>query len=45
MTNVKAQMSSKVQNPNNKKVVLAFRHLGFNCHLDLFRAWILGFGI
>jgi hypothetical protein len=38
MTNDKPEMSSKVQNPEDKKVVLAFRHLGLNYHLDLFRA-------
>ena len=28
-------MLNKAQNPNYKEgVVLAFKHLGFNCHLD-----------
>jgi hypothetical protein len=42
MTNDKAQMSNKTQNPNEKKeVVLAFKHLDFNCPLD-FDIWVYG---
>jgi hypothetical protein len=44
-------MSNQAQNSNGKRVVLAFKHLGFNCHLDFdiwiclgFSAWDLGFG-
>jgi len=34
-------MSNKAQNPNdNKEIVLAFRHLDFNCNLD-FDIWNL----
>jgi len=51
MTNDKAQMSKQAQNPRyEKKVVLAFKHLDFICHLDfdiwnLFSIWCLGFRI
>jgi hypothetical protein len=51
MTNNKAQMpnkaqnpeamtNDKAQNPNKKRMFLAFKHLDFNCHLN-FDIWNL----
>jgi hypothetical protein len=40
MSNDKAQMPNKAQSSNIKRLVLAFRHLGFNCYLE-FVIWDL----
>jgi hypothetical protein len=42
--------NAKLQSSNDKEVILAFKHLDLNCHLDfdvwtLFVIWILAFGI
>jgi hypothetical protein len=36
--------SDKARSSNERNVVLAFKHLDFNCHLD-FGKWVLIFGI
>ncbi len=42
MTKLKCQVKRKI--PMTKGVVLAFKHLDFNCHLD-FDIWVLVYGI
>ena len=42
MTRLKYQIHLRI--PMTKGVVLAFKHLDFNCHLD-FDIWVLVYGI